>query len=201
LSGSEGAAYRVCHESQSIRNPGNQWGNWQKPGCMKGFGISEVKSPAQHLQSSLFPQVSDGSGRAGWGRCRGPKPARQAQSVAHVEGQQSHVSRARKQFERLHDVEGSVEGPGGSPTVEENRARNQDQQAVSRDERHALFLVVDEPPAARFADVHAAARGRSQARDQDPQARRDDQRFQVRNSSVQAEKLYEHGGRKERGDA
>jgi hypothetical protein len=69
-------------------------------------------------------------GRAGAAAEARSRPVRRSPSRTLRASRVTSVAPAK--FERLHDVEGSVEGPGGSPTVEEDRARNQDQQAVSR---------------------------------------------------------------------
>jgi hypothetical protein len=83
------------------------------------------------------------------------------------------LGRAGRDFDGLHDPEGRVERAMLGFPVQEQRRRNEDQEAIGGDELHAGELRGGEAFRAGAGKPEAATPGRCEGRDQDQESGRD----------------------------
>lgn len=128
--------------------------------------LGSAQAQRQRAFGDFFPAQ-----QAGRGGGRGPKealapPLGQRHAVAHAQGQQGDVDRARDQLHGLHGVEDRIELAGPGLVRQEQRRGNQHENAVGGNEGHALELGADRAFALPLGQEDAGAAGGRQRRDQ-----------------------------------
>ncbi|MGO4872534.1 MAG: hypothetical protein ACLPGW_18335 [Roseiarcus sp.] len=97
---------------------------------------------------------------------RPPQSARQLEAIAHVEAEKRDVCRARDEFESLYGVEQRVEFAGARFGGKKQGGRDEDQEAVADDERHALELGSDQTSTRALGEPETRTSRCRESRDQ-----------------------------------